>query len=305
MKQHELDAWVEGFLSYQRDVRRLAPRTVVDIKCTLKKVSAALASKHPTTPLWKLRLEDFLYWLEQARAAGQSEQALAKDLSHVRGLLEYAWRSGKADRNVLDGFSLQDAGVRKEPKSLSLEEAAALVHACPRQTAEERRSRLIILLLYGCGFRTAELCGLDVSDVNVERREVLVRAGKGGRQRTIPVPAAAWSELLAYLLEDGRKRGPLFRTKVKSARIGQDDVGDIVKLAAARAGIREKVTARTLRHTFATHLMDAGVDIAVIASLMGHRSPSETGIYLHVLPGKKQRAVDALASGKEKKETPS
>lgn len=294
MTRVELDPWIEGYLTYQREVRRMQPRTLVDVRCTLKKVSAVMQERRPGEALWKLRLEDFLGWINDAREAGQSPSALAKELSHVRGLLDYAWRSARADRNVLDGFSLQDTLRKQEPKSLTLDEAAALVEACPRTTAEERRARLVVLLLYGCGFRTAELCSLDVGDVSVERQEILLRAGKGGRQRTLPVPAAVWSELLAYLLEDGRKRGPLFRTHARHARMGQKEVGDIVKAAAERAQLRGKTTARTLRHTFGTHLMDAGVDLAVIASLMGHRSPAETGVYLHVLPGKPRGAVDTL-----------
>lgn len=294
MTRLELDPWIEGYLTYQRDVRRMQPRTIVDVRCTLKKVSATMEAKRVGTPLWKLRLEDFLEWIGDARDAGQAPAALAKELSHVRGLLDYAWRSGRTDRNVLDGFSLQDTLRKQEPKSLTLEEAAALVHGCPRSTAAERRDRLVVLLLYGCGFRTAELCSLDVGDVNVERQEVLVRVGKGGRQRTVPVPASVWSELLAYLVEDGRKRGPLFRTYARQARIDQKEVGEIVKGATERARLPGKITARTLRHTFGTHLMDAGVDLAVIASLMGHRSPAETGVYLHVLPGKPKQAVELL-----------
>lgn len=295
----ELDPWLEGYLGYQRDVRRLGHRTLIDMRCTLKKVASDLAVRHPTTPLWKLRLEDYLGWLNDKREAGRSENALAKDLSHVRGMLDYAWRSGRADRNVLDGFSLQDSLRKVEPRSLTLEEAARLVQSSPRQTAEQRRSRLIILLLYGCGFRTAELCDLDVQDVTIGRQELFVRHGKGGRQRTIPVPAAVWTELLSYLAEAPHKRGPLFRTAAKKARLQQKEVGDIVRVAAERAQVPGKVTARTLRHTFGTHLMDSGVDVAVIASLMGHRSPAETGVYLHVLPGKPKQAVDALFQDEE------
>jgi integrase/recombinase XerD len=215
-------------------------------------------------------------------------------LSHLRGLLDYAWRSGRADRNVLDGFSMQDSQRQVEPRSLTLEEAARLVQSCPRQTVEQRRARLLILLLYGCGFRTSELCGLDVQDVNIERQELFVKHGKGGRQRTIPVPAAVWTEVLAYLAERQPKRGPLFRTAARKTRIQQREVGEVVRAAASRAGVPGTVTPRTLRHTFGTHLMDTGVDLAVIASLMGHRSPSESSIYLHVLPGKPRAAVDTL-----------
>jgi integrase/recombinase XerD len=302
MTRRELDPWLEGYLSYQRDVRRMSPRTIIDLRCTLKKISAFMAVARPGTPLWKLTLDDYLHWLNEAREKKkQSENALAKELSHIRGLLDYAWRSGRSDRNVLDGFSLQDGLAKSEPRSLTLEEAERLVRACPRQSAEQRRSRLVILLLYGCGFRTSELCGLDVQDVNVERQEVFVKRGKGERQRTIPVPAAVWTELLAYLIEEGHKRGPLLRTKARGARIDDKEVGDIVKGATALASIPGKVTPRTLRHTFGTHLMDAGVDLMVIASLMGHRSPAETGIYLHVLPGKPREAVQTLLKDEGKK----
>jgi integrase/recombinase XerD len=158
----------------------------------------------------------------------------------------------------------------------------------------------MVLLLYGCGLRTSELCDLNVKDVNVERQEVFVRKGKGDRQRTIPVPSAVWTELLAYLTERGGKTGPLFRTLAKRRRIKAEEVGRVVREAAARASIEGKVTPRTLRHTFGTHLMDAGVDLVVIASLMGHRTPTETGVYLHVLPGKCEAAVEALTDGVDK-----
>jgi site-specific recombinase XerD len=301
MTRLELDAWLEGYLSYVRDVRRMRPRTVIDLRCTLKKVAEFMAVARPQTPLWKLTLDDYLYWLNEARAAGRSERALAKELCHLRGLLDYAWRSGRADRNVLDGFTLQDARRPVEPRSLTLEEAERLVFACPRQSAGQRRSRLVILLLYGCGLRTSELCQLDVADVTVERQEIFVKCGKGGRQRTIPVPSGVWMELLTYLHDRGGKRGPLFQTHVKRRRIGALEVGEIVKAAAARACIPGKTTPRTLRHTFGTHLMDAGVDLVTIASLMGHRSPNETGVYLHVLPGKVQAAVQSLVTDKEEK----
>ena len=171
-----------------------------------------------------------------------------------------------------------------------------------RRTALERRDRLVVLLLYGCGLRTAELCSLNVQHVDIERREIVVTKGKGNKQRTIPVPGAVWTELLAYLTERGGKRGPLFRTEVKKARIASKDVGEIVRNAAQRAEIAGRVTPQTLRHTFGTHLMDRGVDLAVIASLMGHRTPAETGVYLHALPGRGRSAVDSLYEPKGEEE---
>jgi integrase/recombinase XerD len=295
-KATTLDPLIEGYLGYLDKVGRKVPRTIVDVRCTLRRAIAELEKVCPGVELWHLKLEDYLHWLEAERQSGCTESSLAKYLSHVRGLLDYAWRSGRTERNVLDGFNLQHHQRRVEPKSLSLEEAEQLVRATEAPGLSVRRDRLIILLLYGCGLRTNELCALDVAHINRERHELLVLTAKGDRPRAVPIPEAIYTELLAYLLERG-KRGPLFRTNKRKRRLRVNDVCDVVNAAAARAGLPGGVTPRTLRHTFATHLMDRGVDLAIIASLMGHRSPQETGVYLHVLPGRPQAAVRTLPIG--------
>ena len=293
----KLDPLVEGYLSYLAEVGRKTPRTVIDVRCTLGRVTDAMAAIRPGVALWHLKLEDYLHWLEREREARRTNASIAKYLSHVRGLLDYAWRSGRSDRNVLDGFQLQDAAPRTAPRSLTFEEAQALITACPRATPQQRRDRAMILMLYGCGLRTQELCSLSVADIHRERREVQVLRAKGDRPRVVPIPDGVFTELLAYLLERGGRKGPLFRTEARRRRITPKDVGEVVRAAADRAGLQGVVTARTLRHTFATHLMDRGVDLAVIASLMGHRSPAETGVYLHVLPQRKEAAVRRLPRG--------
>jgi integrase/recombinase XerD len=269
----------------------------VDVRCTLRRAIAGLDKIRSGIDLWRLSLEDFLRWLEKERQLGRTESCLAKYLSHLRGLLEYAWRSGRAERNVLDGFSLQHSLKRTVPKSLNLEEALRLVQATAVPGPTARRDRLIILLLYGCGLRTNELCSLDVKDINRERHELIVLKAKGDRPRSIPIPEALYTELLAYLLDHVKRRGALFRTSIRERRIAAKDVCEVVTAAATRAGLRDGVTARTLRHSFATHLMDRGVDLAIIASLMGHRSPQETGVYLHVLPQRPEAAVRTLSMG--------
>lgn len=290
---NRLDPLIEGYLDYLLHVGRKAPRTVTDVRCTLHTAGAALARLRPGVPLWKLTLQDYLHWLDEQRSAGRTGRSLAKQLSHLRGLLEYAWRSGRSERNVLDGFNLQDSATRTEPAALTIEQAQRLVQCCPSRTAAERRDRLVILLLYGCGLRTMELCQLDVADICRERQELAIHKGKGDRARVLPIPDGVYTELLAYLLDRG-KRGALFRTAARGVRISHRDVADIMRAVTRRAGLASNVTARTLRHSFATHLMDRGVDLAIIASLMGHRSPAETGVYLHVLPQRPQAAVRTL-----------
>jgi integrase/recombinase XerD len=291
------DALIEGYLAYKKDVNRLAPGTLRDIRCSLRRVIKQMQHVRPDTPLWKLSLEDYTRYVELERQVDASPRCINKYITHVRGLLEYAWRSGRCDRNALDGFHLQDGARRMPPRSLALAEAQALIEACPRATAEQRRDRVMILVLYGCGLRTHELCALNVPHISVERREINVLTAKGDRPRTVPIPDAVFTELLAYLHERGGKRGPLFKTYVKKTRVRHQNVGNAVRQAALRAGLSSDITPKTLRHSFATHLMDRGVDLGIIASLMGHRSPQETGVYLHVLPARKERAVTTLNAG--------
>jgi integrase/recombinase XerC len=183
-----MDPLIEGYLSYLDKVGRKSARTIVDVRCTLRRAIAGLERVRPDVDLWRLTLEDYLHWLEQERQLGRTSSCLAKYLSHVRGLLEYAWRSGRAERNVLDGFSLQHTLRRTAPKSLKLEEAERLVQATNASGPTARRDRLIVLLLYGCGLRTNELCALDVADINRERHELVVQKAKADRHARFRFP---------------------------------------------------------------------------------------------------------------------
>jgi integrase/recombinase XerD len=215
----------------------------------------------------------------------------------LRGLLDYTWRSGRADRNVLDGLTLEDEPRGRMPRFLSLEQARQLIENSPGGSRAQRRDRLILLLLYGCGLRTSELCQLDLGDVDLERQELVVRHGKGDRARRIPVPEALWLVVLAYLGERKGRRGALLRTFEKHTRLRAEHICEVVTQAGRRAGLALDLTPKMLRHSFATHLMDRGVDLAVIASLMGHRSARETGVYLHRLAGRAEAAVQLLSRG--------
>jgi len=193
---------------------------------------------------------------------------LAKYLSHVRGLLDYAWRSGRAERNVLDGFSLQHTIRRTVPKFLNLEEAEHLVRATATPGLSARRDRLVILLLYGCGLRTSELCALNAADINRERHELVVQKGKGDRPRSIPIPEALYTELLAYLLSTQARRASFGRASFARR---------IARRTCARSSRRSRAArafgpaSRRVRSATASrlHLMDRGVDLAIIASLIG------------------------------------
>lgn len=303
--QDPFDPVTEGFIEYALQIKRMSPGTIRDMKCTFRQVIKKMSRVRPGVELWRLSFDDFVSWLNERRSERSSPVTIGKEISHLRSLIDYAWRSGRVDRNVLDGFKIKDLLpiTQSAPRVLTLEEAKNLVASCPAKTVQQKRERMMILLLYGCGLRSGELCRLDVKDIDIERQELFIREAKGGIQRRIPVPDQVWTELLAYLAQKKPKRGALFLTEVKKTRIRQNDVLVAVHLASRRSGLSEEIMPKTLRHSYATHLMDAGVDLSLIASLMGHRSPNESGVYLHALPGKKELAVqrveisESLSSG--------
>jgi integrase/recombinase XerD len=290
----ELDPLMENYLDYLRTVERRAAGTIKDIRCTLRRVLREMDRLVPGKRLWELRLADFIRFLEEQRGRGYSTGGLCKNMTHVRGFLNYAWRVGRSDRNVMADFYPEYRCAKKEPDSLTIGEALRLVQACPASTVTERRDRVVVLLLYGCGLRTSEVCKLKVQDISVARRELHVKHAKGDIERIVPIPEVVHTELLAYLHERGAKRGPLLLTEAKHRPIDQHTVAEAVRGAAAQAGIERPVTPKMLRHSYATHLMDRGVDLAIISKLMGHRGPAESGVYLHVLAGRKESAVDRL-----------
>ncbi len=292
--KREFDTLTEGYLSYALEVRRLSKRTLVDMRCSYRHMVRYIHQGGLAKHLWQLEFEEWLDYIGAARNRGINARTLSKQLSQVRGLLNYAWRNNRIRANVLDGFNLKDNQTRNAPEVLSLAEAERLVQACPAKTAADRQARLVILLLYGCGLRTGEVAGLNKQDLDSERQELIIHRAKGDIERRVAVPAAVWTELLAYLAERGGKRGALFKTPVKKRRINSHIITGIAARARERAGLTKHVTPRMLRHSFATHLMDAGVDIGVISRLMGHSGPRETGIYLHALRRSKEQAVQTL-----------
>jgi integrase/recombinase XerD len=290
------DAWYDSYLNYYQDVEKKAAGTIRDARCTLNRVSWWLHDQGISERLWQVSFHTYLAWLEASRRRGMSPRTLGKCISHLNMFLTFSYRSGRCECNVLKGFRLQDTTRPSKPRWLTVDEARRLIEACPSSTAEQRRERIIVLLFYGCGVRTKELRFVRLQDVDHERQELFIQRGKGDRQRTIPIPSGVYTELLAYLRERGGQRGFLLRSLL-GKQVSTKELGEVVKAAAKRAGLEEGVTPKVLRHSFATHLMDRGVDLAVIASLMGHRSPQETGVYLHVLEKDQEAMVEHLNEG--------
>lgn len=158
------------------------------------------------------------------------------------------------------------------PTVLSPDEIKALINA-----ADTEKSRLMISLLYSSGLRVSEVVNLRVQDINFEESTGWVRRGKGAKDRLFVLSATLARSLKGYLAE--RQNAYVFS---KEKPLTTRNIQKIIKLTTTRAGIQKKVTPHTLRHSFATHLLEQGTDIRVIQVMLGHSSLNTTQVYAHV-----------------------
>jgi integrase/recombinase XerD len=286
----ELNTVAQGFLEYCKGIKKLKHESLKDIKCTLRKIQRYIDEKNLSLEIWELELEHFVQYISHLRDREERGTGIAKQVSQLRSYIDYCWKLGHAIKNPLYGYEIKDHSPQYVSRFLSKEEVTSLLKATSRKTKSERKERLILLFLYGLGLRTGELCNLKIKDISIENQDVYIK-GKFDIERRIPVPDGVWLELLAYLQENQGKRGHLFLTDFKKAKLGIADVGNVLRKYVQVAELQGEITPKVLRHTFATHLIDEGVDIAVISSLMGHKSPAETSTYLHATEKNKVQAI--------------
>lgn len=281
---------VLGFLNYQREVRKLAHGSIKDMRCTFKHLSNFCLTYLEVNEIWELNLSQYIQFINYLKDRHQKTKTINKMLSQIRSLINYVWQQEKVDRNVLNGFHLKEDEITQDFESISIDEAKALISAFGEATPLERRNRTVLLVLYGCGLRTSELINLTMPSLRIETQELLVM-GKGSKERLLPLSDKVFSELIKYLQDRKGKSGPLFKTHHKKTKMSVSYVGNIIKLAAKRVHLEKMITPKTLRHAFASHLLNAGVDIATVSVLMGHRSPRETGVYIHAEKSNLESAI--------------
>lgn len=230
-----------------------------------------------------------LAFLGRLREGDETHPALAassaaRTVVAVRGFHRFA---------VLEGLTEVDpaadvkppAPPRRLPKALRFSQVEALLAATGEgRTPKELRDRALLELLYGTGARISEAVGLDVDDLDRESA-VLRLAGKGGKERMVPVGRYAIDAVEAYLVR-GRpafaERGtgsPALFLNSRGGRLSRQSAWTVLRAAAEQAGIAEDVSPHTLRHSFATHLLDGGADVRVVQELLGHASVTTTQIY--------------------------
>ncbi|MCI4675585.1 site-specific tyrosine recombinase XerD [Candidatus Mycolicibacterium alkanivorans] len=288
-----LDDQLQGYLDHLTIERGVAANTLSSYRRDLRRYAEHLTGRgiDDLRNVAETDVSEFLVALRsgdpETGVVPLSAVSAARALIAVRGLHRFAAAEGIVDADVARAVK-PPTPSRRLPKALSLDEVLALLDGAggdgPSDGPLTLRNRALLELLYSTGARISEAVGLDVDDVDTEARSALLR-GKGGKQRLVPIGRPAVAALDAYLVRGRpelarRGRGtPAIFLNARGGRLSRQSAWQVLQDAAERAGINSGVSPHTLRHSFATHLLDGGADVRVVQELLGHASVTTTQIY--------------------------
>lgn len=273
MDRAELTTAVAAFLDHLAVERGLSPNTVAAYRRDLFQYAEHVAGGgSPET------------FLEELDAAALRPTTVARKLAAIRGLHKFAVSEGLQST---DPTILVDAPQRPDalPKSLDVDEVLRLLAEPDPASADGRRNRAILEVLYGTGARVSELVALDLHDLDLVERTVLL-TGKGDRQRIVPVGRHAVDAVEAWLADRLEWRrsatddGAVFLNR-RGGRLTRQSIFGIVRRTAEAAGLGD-VSPHVLRHSAATHMVEGGADLRTVQEMLGHASISTTQVYTRV-----------------------
>ena len=276
-------AAVEDLLAWLTVEKGRSQNTVAAYRADLDRLGSVLVDQGQD-PLAATHTELAAY-LAALAEDGRSIATLRRHTASIRQLYGFLVAEGRLTRDPT--VDLKPPRERRAaPEALTRDEVAALIETAKGDAPLALRDRVILELLYASGLRVSELCNLELRNVDLDERLLVVR-GKGDKERIVPFGSAALSAMRAWLL-DGRpavlrdRAQPWLVLNVHGKRISRQAVHRVVADAAVAAGIPYEVGPHMLRHTFATHLLAGGCDLRVLQEMLGHASVATTQIYTHV-----------------------
>lgn len=230
-----------------------------------------------------LHIRGYLGYLHRKK---NRKSTIARKLSAVRSFFKYNVKRGLVEDNPSDSI-LTPKQEKSIPAYLSVDDMFRLLDSITTNRILDLRNRAIFEVLYSCGIRVSELVGMKTTDVDFGRETIRV-LGKGNRERIVPIGQKAMIAIQAYRSKLQKQwgislthDGPLFLNKNKG-RLSARSVARILERLLLACGLRTPVSPHTLRHTFATHMLDAGADLRLVQEFLGHKSLSTTQKYTHV-----------------------
>lgn len=280
-----METWIDRFLDYLRVERNASPHTVKGYAEDLFSLRDFVARGERGAPsLAALSTRTARAYLADLHAAGYSPSSVSRKLSSLRSFCKYLCREGVLERNPTEG--LRGPKTRRRlPHVLESRGIEKLLEAPDADSPLGKRDRALIETAYAGGLRVSELVGINLEDLDLRAGVVRVR-GKGRRERLTPIGRFAVEAIRAWLACRRPAASPaaqkaLFLNK-RGSRLTARSVGRLLAKYLALAGLDPRTSPHTLRHTFATHLLDRGADIRSVQELLGHASITTTQIYTHL-----------------------
>lgn len=275
-------ALIDEYLGSLQIERGAALNTLAAYRRDLKGFEGFLARERRA--IGDVGITDLSRYLGGLRRRGLGGRSIARHLSAVRGLYRFLLDAGRVPRDpTLHLDSPRPA--RRLPRTLSMPDAAALVEAPDTTRPDGLRDRALLELLYASGLRASEALGLRIEDVNFRAGYVMV-IGKGDRQRLVPAGARALDWVRRYLTtvrpRQVRRDCPALFLNRSGGAMSRQALWGLIRRAARRAGLRAAVSPHTLRHSFASHLLERGADLRSVQAMLGHVDISTTQIYTHL-----------------------
>jgi site-specific recombinase XerD len=244
------------------------------------------------------RAADLLAFVAQRQTDGVKNATIRGELCVIRTFYDHLLAHGKVAWSPAASLPTMICAPPAEKAYLTVDECVTILKSLDTTDAHGLRDYVVVALLWSTGLRSRELVALTWRDVDLDHGALVVRDGKGGKQRQIFLNDHILADLRAYrkrLGEDDHQ--PVFRSSTAGAPLSSQRLVEVVAAAARRAGIAKPVSPLTLRHTFATHLFEAGATLEDIKELMGHDHLTETTVYVHVsLDAAKQLLNDHVAN---------
>lgn len=281
-RQRAWDEAIDNFLGHAGVEKGLAAATLEAQRHDLERLRSWALGEELDRPaaIRDAHLRAFL--LDCARDLAAASRA--RLLSTLRSFFRFLQAEGRGDADPTATIVAPRRG-RHLPDVLSVTQVERLL-AWGDATPAGLRDRAALELLYGCGCRVSELCGLDVADLDSAEAMVRLR-GKGSKERQVPVGEPALAAVAAWLGAGrphlaGRRPSAALLLNQRGGRLSRVSVWSLVKKAGAAAGLPGTLSPHTLRHSYATHLLEGGADLRVVQELLGHADISTTEIYTHV-----------------------
>ncbi|MBT2686970.1 site-specific tyrosine recombinase XerD [Bacillus sp. ISL-47] len=277
---------LKDFIHYLIVEKGLAKNTIVSYERDLKSYLKYLKAEENLSNLENVQRVQIVHFLGFLKKQGKSSKTLARHIASVRAFHQFLLREKAVGHDP--SVHLESPQMERSlPKVLNMEEVETLLEFPEIKDHYGLRDKAMLELLYATGIRVSELIGLDIGDVHLTMGFVRC-IGKGNKERIVPIGKTA-TEALERYLNEGREKFVSKRHKDEALflnhhgkRLSRQGFWKILKRLAQEAGIEKDLTPHTLRHSFATHLLENGADLRAVQEMLGHADISTTQIYTHV-----------------------